>query len=204
MSPALRALVQRGELRRFRKGAVIIHEGDVGQTLFIILEGRLRAYSASATADKEITFGTYGPGDYVGEMSLDGGPRAASVDAQEASVCAIVTRRSIELYLQENPGFAFELLAKISRRARDATLSAKQMALEDVYGRLRRHLLSLAVEQRDGTWMIEPRPTHKAIAQSIGSGREMVSRVMKQLERGGWVEPVEGGLHLLRSLPPRY
>jgi CRP/FNR family cyclic AMP-dependent transcriptional regulator len=78
------------------------------------------------------------------------------------------------------------------------------MALEDVYGRLRRHLLSLAQPVADGVPRIEPRPTHKAIAQSIGCGREMVSRVLKQLERGGYVGAEPGVLHLLRSLPPRY
>ncbi|MBL8330030.1 MAG: Crp/Fnr family transcriptional regulator [Rubrivivax sp.] len=204
LTPALRELSQRGELRRFRRGAVLIHEGDFGQTMFIILSGRLRAYSASALGDKEITFGTYGPGDYVGEISLDGGPRSASVDAVDACLCSVVTRRTIEAYLAQNPSFAFELLAKVTRRAREATLSARQMALEDVYGRLRRHLLASSTPQADGTQLLRPRPTHKAIAQSIGCGREMVSRVLKQLERGGYVEPRPGELRLLRALPPRY
>lgn len=204
LSESLRTLARRGELRRFRRGAVLIHEGDIGQTVFIILAGRLRAYSASAMGDKEITFGTYGPGDYVGEISLDGGPRSASVEAVETSLCAVVTRQTIERYLAENPSFAFELLAKVTRRARDATVSAKQMALEDVYGRLRRHLLSLAAPTPDGLQRIEPRPTHKAIAQSIGCGREMVSRVLKQLERGGYVDAEPGALRVLRALPPRY
>lgn len=204
LTDSLRELARRGELRRFRRGAVLIHEGDIGQTVFIILSGRLRAYSSNALGDKEITFGSYGPGDYVGEISLDGGPRSASVDAQEPSLCSVVTRRTIEQYLTENPSFAFELLAKVTRRARDATLSAKQMALEDVYGRLRRHLLDTSTAQADGTQLIAPRPTHKAIAQSIGCGREMVSRVLKQLERGGYVQPEDGALRILRHLPPRY
>jgi CRP/FNR family transcriptional regulator, cyclic AMP receptor protein len=207
LTESLRELARRGELRRFRRGSVLIHEGDVGQTVFIILAGRLRAYSASALGDKEITYGTYGPGDYVGEISLDGGPRSASVDAQEATLCSVVTRRSIEQYLSENPSFAFELLAKVSHRARNATLSAKQMALEDVYGRLRRLLLAAAQPQADGSQLIQPCPTHKAIAASIGCGREMVSRVLKQLEHGGYVLPAtqgQRGLRIVRSLPMRY
>ncbi len=183
---------------------MLIHEGDVGQTVFIILSGRLRAYSSEALGGKEITYGTYGPGDYVGEISLDGGPRSASVDAPENCLCAMVTRRTIEQYLSENPSFAFELLAKVTRRAREATLSARQMALEDVYGRLRRHLLAGAAPQADGSQRIAPRPTHKDIAQTIGCGREMVSRVLKQLERGGYVRPEPQALVILRTLPPRY
>jgi CRP/FNR family transcriptional regulator, cyclic AMP receptor protein len=204
MTASLRELASRGELRRYRRGSILIHEGDIGQTMFIILAGRLRAYSTSDLGDREITYGIYGPGDYVGEISLDGGPRSASVEAVEPSQCAVVTRRTIEAYLKDNPAFAFELLARVSRRARDATLNAKQMALEDVYGRLRRHLLTLAVAQTDGSQLIQPRPTHKAIAQSIGCGREMVSRVLKQLERGGYVQPVPGGLRLTGPLPGRY
>ena len=204
LSDSLRTLARRGELRRYKKGTVLIHEGDEGQTLFIILTGRLRAFSTDESASKEITYGSYGPGDYVGEMSLDGGPRSASVEAQEATLCAVVTRRTIEAHLQLEPAFAFELLAKISRRARDATHSARQMALEDVYGRLRRHLLSLATPQVDGSSLIAPRPTHKAMAQSIGSGREMVSRVLKQLEKGGWIGLEPAALRIRRNLPPRY
>lgn len=183
---------------------MLIREGDVGHTVFIILAGRLRAFSSEALGGKEITYGNYGPGDYVGEISLDGGPRSASVDAQEPSLCAMVTRRTLEQYLSENPSFAFELLAKVTRRARDATLSAREMALEDVYGRLRRHLLASAIEQTDGCLLITPRPTHKGISQNIGCGREMVSRVLKQLERGGYVRPEPHALVILRSLPPRY
>lgn len=204
LGTALRELARRGELRRFRRGAVVIHEGDDGHTMFIILSGRLRAFSANATEDKEVTFGSYGPGDYVGEISLDGGPRSASVDALEPTLCAVVTRHTIEQYLKENPAFAWELLAKVARRARDATLNARRMALEDVYGRLRGQLLALAVEQPDGTRQIAPKPTHKAIAQRIGCGREMVSRVMKQLERGEYLRVEPDAWVLLRALPPRY
>lgn len=204
LSPLLKALSRRGEVRRYRRGAVLIREGEMGQSIFIILSGRLRAYSTHALGDKEITYGVYGAGDYVGEISLDGGPRSASVDALENTSCAVVSRRTIELFIAEHPSFAFELLAKVSRLAREATLSAKQMALEDVYGRLRRHLLTTAVADGDGTSMISPRPTHKAIAQVIGCGREMVSRLIKQLERGGYVQQQPAGLRILRALPPRY
>ena len=79
----------------------------------------------------------YGPGEYVGEMGLDGGVRSASVVALETTVCSMVTRRTLEQHLREQPEFAFELIAKVIRRARAATMSAKSMALNDVYGRLK-------------------------------------------------------------------
>ena len=92
-SPSLtQALAALGSVRRFRKGSLLIQEGDVGDTLFIIQSGRLRVFSAD-DRDREITLGVYGPGDYVGEMALDGGPRSATVEALEASVCSVVTRQ---------------------------------------------------------------------------------------------------------------
>ena len=86
MSEALSELAARGELRRYRKGTLLIQEGDHGDTIFIIQSGRLRAFSAGDN-DREITYGVYGPGEYLGELSLDGGPRSASVITLEACTC---------------------------------------------------------------------------------------------------------------------
>jgi CRP/FNR family cyclic AMP-dependent transcriptional regulator len=203
-SEALRALAARGTPRTYGKARLLIEEGELGDTLFIILAGRLRAF-AGADNGREITYGSYGPGEFVGEMSLDGGPRAASVEAVERSVCAVVTRRTLEAFITERPDFAFELIAKLIRRARAATLSARQMALNDVYGRLRICLESQAAEpDAAGVRAIRPRPTHLGIARQIGCSREMVSRLMKDLERGAHVAVASDTLHLLRSLPARW
>jgi CRP/FNR family cyclic AMP-dependent transcriptional regulator len=202
-SDALRALAARGEQRRYRRDSVLINEGEAGDTLYIVLAGRLRAF-ASGYKDREITYGVYGPGEYLGEMSLDGGPRSASVITLEPSVCALVTRRTLEQHIAEYPQFAFELLAKVIRRARAATLSAKQMALNDVYGRLGLMLNALAQTQPDGTRVIAERLTHQEIAHRLGCSREMVSRLMKDLARGGYVRGVESGLRIAAALPPRW
>ena len=200
LSDSLRALARRGVVKSYRKNTVLIEEGDQGDTLYIILAGRLRAYAGNDKG-KEITYGSYGPGDYLGEMSLDGGPRSASVITQEASVCALVTRQTLEQHLREEPTFAFELLAKLIRRARAATLSARQMALNDVYGRLRLLLGELAQTQPDGSPAIDPMPTHQDIAHRLGCTREMVSRLLKDLERGGYLELDGRRMLLRRELP---
>ena len=204
MSDSLRALARRGEQRRYRKGTLLISEGDQGDTLFIILAGRLRAYSSSADGAREITFGSYVPGEYLGEMSLDGGPRSANVVTLEASTVAVVTRPTLERHLQEDPAFAFELMAKIIRRARAATLGLKQIALNDVYGRLKALLDELAQPQPDGTRLVAGRLTHREMAERLGCTREMVSRVMKSLEVGGYVQATAAGLWLLKGLPARW
>jgi CRP/FNR family cyclic AMP-dependent transcriptional regulator len=203
MSESLLALAERGETRRYRKGTLLIQEGDQGDTLFIILSGRLRAFS-SGDNDREITYGVYGAGEYIGEMSLDGGPRSASVITLEACVCAVVGRRTLERFIAERPGFAFELLSKVIRRARVATLNARQLALNDVYGRLKLLLGALAVPQPDGTLRVAERLTHLEMSNRLGCSREMVSRLMKDLERGGYVAVLDARIVLSKPLPQRW
>ena len=199
----LRPLARRGEVRHYRKGTLLIQEGDTGDTLYIILAGRLRVFG-SGDRGREITYGTYGPGEYLGEMSLDGGPRSASVIVLEPTTCAVVTRHTILQHIAEHPEFAFELLAKVIRRARVATLNAKQLALNDVYGRLVLLLNGLATAQPDGRRRIDERLTHQDMANRLGCSREMVSRLMKDLEGGGYVRVAGGFIELLRALPARW
>ena len=133
-SAHVEALARRGAERHYRRGTLIIQEGDRGDTLYIVRSGRLRAFVADASG-KELTLGLYGPGEYVGEMSLDGGPRSASVEAAEATVCAVITRDDLLAYIADHPDFALELMSRLIRRARLATENARSVALIDVYGR---------------------------------------------------------------------
>jgi CRP/FNR family transcriptional regulator, cyclic AMP receptor protein len=203
MSEALSELAARGELRRYRKGTLLIQEGDQGETIFIIMSGKLRAFSAGDN-DREITYGVYGPGEYLGELSLDGGPRSASVITLEACTCSVVGRRTLERFIADRPEFAFELLAKVIRRARSATHSARQLALNDVYGRLRALLQGVAQPQADGTQRVVERLTHQEMANRLGCSREMVSRLMKDLERGGYLQVKDSQFVLMKPLPQRW
>ena len=203
MSESLRELARRGALRQVRKGVQLISEGDVGDTLFIVLRGRLRAYSVGAD-EREVTYAIYGAGEYVGEMGFDGGPRSANVEALESTLCAVVARPTLEQHLRDDPAFAFELLAKVIRRARAATTGLKQIALNDVYGRLKALLDSLAVAQGDGTRLIDPAPSHLEMSQVLGCSREMVSKVLKPLQIGGYVGVGRRRVVLLRALPAKW
>ncbi len=202
MSDALRALARKGRVRLYRKGSLLIEEGEHDDPLYIILSGSLRAFSAGESG-REVTYGIYGPGEYLGEMSLDGGVRSASVVAEQASCCSQVARTTLEAHLRERPEFAFELLAKVIRRARAATLSTKQLALNDVYGRLAR-LLNEQSRADGGAARRIARSTHLDLSRQLGCSREMVSRLVKDLVNGGWLHEEADTWRILRPLPARW
>ena len=198
LPPSLRLLAARGISRSYRRGVVLIEEGSLGDNLYLIVSGSVRAYSSDARG-REITYGVYGPGEYVGEMSLDGGPRSASVITEESCRLVMVTRASLLTHISEHPEFAFELLTKVIRRARAATLSTKQLALNDVYGRLK----NLVDESTGDGRNLEL--THQGMAQRLGCSREMVSKLVKDLELGGYLRRVSAGQYQrLKNLPARW
>jgi CRP/FNR family cyclic AMP-dependent transcriptional regulator len=203
LPPGLRALAARGTLRGYRKGTLIIEEGTHGDTLYVLLAGRVKAFSSDARG-RELVYGVYGAGDYFGEMSLDGGPRSASVMADTVCTCAVLTRQTLREHIQAEPEFAFELIARVARRARVATQSARSMALLDVYGRLVQLFESLAAAQPDGTRIIAERLTHAEIASRVGCSREMVSRLLKDLARGGYLASGNGQIVILQRLPRQW
>jgi CRP/FNR family cyclic AMP-dependent transcriptional regulator len=198
------ALAARGTLRQFRRGMLLIQEGDLGSTLYIVQSGRLRAF-ASDQNGREITLGLYGRGDYVGEMSLDGGPRSANVETLEPTSCAVISREALLAYISEEPAFALEMMALLIRRARLATESTRSLALIDVYGRARSLLERLAAAPAvDGSRTIPERLTHEQIARHLACSREMISKLMKDLVTGGYVEIRERHIVLLKELPQRW
>ncbi|MDB5751002.1 MAG: crp-like helix-turn-helix domain protein [Ramlibacter sp.] len=195
------ALAARGAIRSYRRGMLLIQEGDVGSTLYIVRSGRLRAYAADPKG-REITLGLYGAGEYVGEMSLDGGPRSANVETLEPTTCAVVTREDLLAYIAQEPSFALEMMARLIRRARLATESTRSLALIDVYGRAKRLLEQLAgPPAADGSRTLGERITHQQIACLLACSREMVSKLMKDLEVGGYVGKREQRIVLLKGLP---
>ena len=201
MSDSLRALARSGVPSRLRKGTQIITEGDRGDSLYIVLSGRLRAFSVGDDGN-EITYATYGPGEYVGEMGLDGGPRSANVETLQPSLCVLVTRATLQQHLADDPAFAFELLARVIRGARAATHGMRHIALDDVYGRLKLWLES----QVNGPlpFVLEPAPSHKEIGQLLGCTSAMVTIVLGDMRRGAYVEVGRRRIALLRPLPLKW
>lgn len=203
LPPSLQALAARGTLRSYRKNSVILNEGEAGDSLMVLLQGKVKAFSNDEHG-REITYGTIEAGDYFGEMSLDGGTRSASVMTLEPCVCSVVSRAAVKDHLLQDPEFAFGLVSQVIRRARRATETARQMALLDVYGRV---IHVLENEQGSATAqapVLLTQITHQQIASRVGASREMVSRLLKDLEKGGYIELGVKRITLKKKLPARW
>jgi CRP/FNR family transcriptional regulator, cyclic AMP receptor protein len=201
----LRSLAARGVVRSYPKKAVLINEAEIGDSLFVLLQGSCKVFSMDESG-REIIYTTIHQGDYFGEMSLDGGPRSASVITIEPSTCAVVNRAAITEHLLEHPEFAMSLVVQVIRRARAATEAARNMALLDVYGRLVSVLEKhdgISTKNENGSVTLES-ITHQEIASRVGASREMVSRLLKDLEKGGYIAMGTKRLVLLKRLPARW
>ena len=195
----LAVLSERAETRSFPRMSVIVHEGDPTDAIYIILQGRVRIFLAGHKG-KEVTLNVQGPGEYFGELTMDGGPRSASVMTLEPARLMVIPRESLESFFATHPDFAMHLVHKLINRVRVLTERVKSLALQDVYGRFRGMLEELAVEQ-DGVRVVEGRMTQSDIAARIGASREMVSRILSDLKTGGYVSQDRQRIVIHRKLP---
>ncbi len=201
--PLVRELARGGQVRSMARNTVFIDEGDKGDSLFVILSGRVKVFVADADG-REMVLDIHGPGDYVGELALDGRPRAASVMAMEPTVCSVLTRDALRTAIIANPDLAMNLIGTLIERLRIATEKVRNLALMDVYGRVARLLLSLAVEQPDGRMVVPERLTQQDIADRVGASRDMVSRIFKDLTTGGYVTVLDRQITINRRPPARW
>ena len=195
----LRAIAETGIVRTFPKNAVLIHEGDAGDALYIVLQGRVKVYASNAQG-REFAIAFHGPGEYVGEMTLDGGVRSASVVTIDPTVCAIVHREQFREFILKNPDFALHLIEKLINRVRATTEDVKSLALTDVYGRLVRLLNTLAVAKEDGTSTVPEKLTQQDIADRVGASRDMIGKLMKDLIAGGYLHVEDRTIAILKKL----
>jgi CRP/FNR family cyclic AMP-dependent transcriptional regulator len=195
----MRRIASSGVVRAFPKNAVLINEGDVGDALYIIVSGKVKVF-ASNEAGREFIIDFHGPGEYVGEMSLDGQPRSASVMTVEPTTCAVVNRAHFREFILAHPDFALHLIERLIRRMRATTGNLKSLALSDVYGRLVRLLNALA--QPSGNNLVVPEKlTQQDIADRIGASRDMIGKLMKDLTGGGYLAVEDRTITILRKLP---
>jgi CRP/FNR family cyclic AMP-dependent transcriptional regulator len=202
-TPYWEELIGIGNRKRIPAGRLLVREGDTGGQLFLIVSGQVRAFSCNE-AGREVTYGTAGPGEVIGEMALDGGPRSADVVAMTSTEVIVIDRDVLSEFVREHPDFAFELMGRIIRRARIAMNSTRNMALLDAYGRLVQVLEAIAQPPLpDGSRECTP-ISQMELAARVGCSREMISRLLNDLARGNYVEISRRHIVLKRKVPERW
>ncbi len=197
----IKALADHGTVKAYPKNAVIVSEGDRSDSLYVILTGKVKVYLADEEG-KEMVLSTQGPGEYFGEIILDEGPRSASVMTLEPSKFSIVSREQFNEFLAQSPEVTLELVRSLIHRVRELTKKVSDLALLDVYGRVRGLLLELATEQ-DGKLVVE-RLTQQEMASRVGCAREMISRIFKDLRTGGYIKDDGERIIIVKKPPPKW
>lgn len=198
---ALASLERAAELRDFPEGAIVVSQEDSGESLFVLVRGRVKVVLYGESGREVILSIFKQPGDFFGEMALlDDEPRSATVIAAERSRLLVLSRAAFQEHIAAHPRTALRVLTELSRRLRRADEVIGNLALLDVYGRLAGKLRELAAaegEEREDGILIRKRPTQAEIAAMIGTSRETVSRALSELARRGFLE-MSGKRLLLR------
>ncbi|HZM35399.1 MAG TPA: cyclic nucleotide-binding domain-containing protein [Burkholderiales bacterium] len=173
--------------RSASRATTIMGAGDATDSLYIVLSGRLKVMMSDSEG-KEVILAILGPGEFFGEMGLiDDEPRSASVVTLESCELLSIAKRDFRKCLAENFEMSMAVMRGLVRRLREADRKIGSLALLDVYGRVSRLLLDMA-ETVNGERIVTKRLPKQDIAKMIGASREMVSRVMKDLQVGGYIE----------------
>ena len=185
--------------RRFKRGELVVEQGKKSNALFIILTGRCRVFTSDARG-REVILANMQPGDYIGEMSLiDNEPHSASVRAEVQTDVLMLGRLEFARCLPENTSMAYAVMKGLVQRLRYADRKIESLALMDVYGRVARSLIESAEPLSDGSMVIRSKVSRQDLAKMVGASREMVSRVMKDLEERGYIETQETGGIIIRE-----
>ena len=184
--------------KRFRRGEIIVEHGRKSNALFILLNGRARVLTADQRG-REVILAVLQPGDYVGEMSLiDDAPPSATVRAEVQTDMLVLGRAEFSRCLPDTSSLAYAIMHGLVQRLRAADRQIESLALLDVYGRVARALLEMA--ETDGERkIIRNKVSRQDLAKVVGASREMVSRVMKDLEERGMIETLETGSVVLKQ-----
>jgi CRP/FNR family cyclic AMP-dependent transcriptional regulator len=191
------------KIQNFPRGAVIITQGDLSDSLFVLLSGRLKVYIAGDNG-REILLDFIEPDDTFGELSLlDGHPRSATVIAVESVRLARLPKEHFLYCLEKYPAAALALLKNLAERSRGLVSKVSNLGLLDVYGRVVNVLMACADKDDNGCYVTKP-ITHQELANSVGASREMITRILNDLKKGGYISIQKQQITMRHQLPNRW
>ncbi len=186
----------------FRKHAILMTEGDLGESMYVIKSGSVKVY-VSDDDGRELVLYEQGVGAVIGDIALlDDEPRSASVSTLEASTALMIGKQAFLEVLRNSPEMAINIIRSLTQRLRDATDGSRSLALDNVYRRLADKLQELSQDHENEEYKSLPKKySHQELGNMIGASREMVGKVMAELIKGEYVDLRDGRIHLLRKLP---
>lgn len=184
------ALTERAESVSLRRGEILFEEGDPGDRLFIITEGKVKLGHASADG-RESLLAILGPGEIIGELTLfDPGPRSTTATAVSSLVMLVLEHNDLMDLLDINPAMGKHLLRALAQRLRRTNESLSDLVFSDVPGRVAKALVDLAdrfgTVKEDGVH-VRHDLTQEELAQLVGASRETVNKSLADFVSRGWI-----------------
>ena len=182
-------------VRKVPRNTTLVRVGDKTDALYVLVSGSAKVLYRDVEG-REVILTLLGAGECFGEMSLiDGSPRSADVVSCEPCELLVIAKSDFAHALSENVDLCLNIMKSLADRLREANRKIESLALLDVYGRVAKLLLDFS-ELEDGRRVIRRKVSKQDMAKMVGASREMVSRVMKDLESRGYVRSEEGCLIL--------
>ena len=198
--PQLLELAGMMKQTKVQKNTVIMNQGDLSRSLFIVVYGRLKAFATDEEGNQTI-FSFFNSGNYFGELSLlDDAPRSATVTTLEESTLLNIDHMMFKDFIDSHPAASWSLFRSLTSSIRIMDETICSLTSNDIHGRLIATLYKLAEENINGQ-LVTPKLTHQDIAEMIGSSREMVSRIFKELKDGGYISVDKKQVAILKRLP---
>lgn len=195
------ALAARSREVQFRKNAILMTEGDIGESMYLIASGLVKVF-VSDDDGRELVLYEQGVGAVIGDIALlDDEPRSASVATLENTSAVMISKTDFINVLESSPQMALGIIRSLTQRLRQATEGSRSLALDNVYRRLADKLIELSDDAGDGVMSLAKKYSHQELGNMIGASREMVGKVMAELIKGEYIELRDGVIHILRKLP---
>jgi len=185
---------------KYKKNTIVINQGDSSRSLFIVVYGRLKAYATDEEGNQTI-FSFFNNGNYFGELSLlDEAPRSATVSTLEDCTLLTIDHSMFKDFVDAHPSACWSLFRSLTTNIRIMDETICSLTSNDIHGRLIATIYKLAEEDINGQ-LVTPKLTHQDYAEMIGSSREMVSRIFKELKDDNYISVEKKQVSILKRLP---
>jgi len=176
---------------KLSRGQVLFKEGDAGDRLFVVVDGKLKLGTTSSDG-RENLLSILGPGDMFGELSLfDPGPRTATAVAVVDSKLLALANDQVIGWVKEHPQVSLQLLGRLAQRLRKANDVLSDLVFADVPGRVAKAIIELGerfgTQKPDGLH-VNHDLTQEELAQLVGASRETVNKALADFATRGWVK----------------